>query len=195
MAFVLGRAMFDTWTGYAAAALLAAAPLYFGLSQVLVLDMPVSAFMTVALGCVWLAYTGERRRLFTVLAHAAAALAVLTKGPMALLLPGAIVIVFLVLQRDIGALRWLCSPLGVLVFAVIALPWFVVVSVRNPEFVNFFVVKQHVDRFFRPDEHQPFPTYSQSWVWFLLVCPSAQKTKAAILNRGLRLNSNGQFTW
>ena len=161
MAYVLGRAMFDAWTGYAAAALLAAAPFYFGLSQIVVLDVPVSALMPVALGCVWLAYTGVRRQLFTVLAYAATALAVLTKGPMALLLTGAIVILFVVLQRDIGALRWLCSWLGVLVFVAIALPWFILVSARNPEFVNFFVINQHVDRFLRPHEHkQP--------VWFFV---------------------------
>jgi len=154
MAYVLGRAMFDSWTGYAAAALLAATPLYFGLSQILVLDMPVSALMTVALGCVWLAYTGVRRQLFTVLAYAATALAVLTKGPMAPLLTGAIVILFVALQRDIGALRWLWSRLGVLVFVAIALPWFIVVSARNPEFLNFFIIEQHVDRFLRPHEHQ-----------------------------------------
>ena len=154
MAYVLGRAMFDAWTGYAAAALLAAAPLYFGLSQIVVLDMPVSALMTVALGCVWLAYTGVRRQLFTVLAYAATALAVLTKGPMALLLTGAIVILFVVLQRDFRALRWLWSWLGLFVFAAIALPWFVVVSARNPEFLNFFIIEQHVNRFLSPHEHQ-----------------------------------------
>ena len=154
MTYVLGRAMFDAWTGYAAAALLAAAPLYFGLSQIVVLDMPVSALMTVALGCVWLAYTNVRRQLFMVLAYAATALAVLTKGPVALLLTGATVVLFIVLQRDIGALRWLWSWLGVFAFVAIALPWFIVVSARNPEFVNFFVIEQHVDRFLRPHEHQ-----------------------------------------
>ncbi len=154
MAYVLGRTMFDAWTGYAAAALLAAAPLYFGLSQIVVLDMPVSALMTVALGCVWLAYTGVRRQLFTVLAYAATALAVLTKGPVALLLTGAIVVLFVALQRDFGALRRICSRLGVLAFVAIALPWFIVVSARNPEFLNFFVIEQHFDRFLRPHEHQ-----------------------------------------
>jgi 4-amino-4-deoxy-L-arabinose transferase-like glycosyltransferase len=154
MTYVLGRTMFDAWTGVAAAALLAAAPLYFGLSQIVVLDMPVSALMTVALGCVWLAYSGVQRQLFTVLAYAATALAVLTKGPMALLLTGAIVLMFVVPQRDIGALRWLWSRLGVLVFVAIALPWFIVVSARNPEFLSFFVIEQHVDRFLRPHEHQ-----------------------------------------
>lgn len=191
MAYVLGRAMFDPWTGQAAAALLAAAPLYFGLSQVLVLDATLTALMTVALGCVWLAYAGVHRRLFTVVAYAATALAVLTKGPTALLLPAVIVVLFLVLRRDIGALRWLCSPLGMLVFAAITLPWYVLVSVRNPEFLNFFVVKQHFDRFFRPDEHkQPLWFFVPivlagflPWSVFVLLAP---RTMAPFIRRMLR---------
>jgi len=154
MAYVLGRVMFDRWTGQVAAALLAAAPLYFGLSQVLVLDATLTALVTAALTCVWLAYAGVRRECFTIAAYAATALAVLTKGPTALLLPAVIIVVFLVLRRDLGALRWLCSARGFLVFAAIALPWYALVSIRNPEFLRFFVVKQHFDRFFRPDEHQ-----------------------------------------
>lgn len=192
MAYVVGRAMFDTWTGYAAAALLAAAPLYFGLSQVVVLDMPVSALMTVALGCVWLAYSGRHRQTFTVLAYAATALAVLTKGPMALLLTCAIVMLFVVLQRDIGALRWLCSPRGILVFVVIALPWFIVVSARNPEFLEFFLIKQHVGRFLRPDEHrQPLWFFVPivvggflPWSAFVLLAP---RVTARFLRRAARL--------
>ena len=192
VAYVLGRTMFDVWTGEAGAALLAATPLYFGLSQIVVLDMAVSALMAVALGCVWLAYTGVRRQLFTVLAYAATALAVLTKGPMALLLTGAIVILFVVLQRDIGALRWLWSWLGVLGFVVIALPWFLVVSARNPEFLNFFVIEQHLDRFLRPHEHrQPLwffvPIVAAGclpWSAFVLLAP---RVTARLLRQAARL--------
>ncbi len=192
MAFVLGRAMFDVWTGCAAAALLAAAPFYFGLSQIVILDAPVSGLITVMLGCVWLAYSGEHRRLFTVLAYAAMGLAVLTKGPMALLLPGAIVVVFLVLQRNLGALRWLCSPLGMLVLVAIALPWFLVVSVRNPEFVSFFIVKQHFDRFFRPDEHQQplwffVPIVLGGWLPWSAFVFLAPRAIARFLRQAMRL--------
>jgi 4-amino-4-deoxy-L-arabinose transferase-like glycosyltransferase len=191
MAYALGRSMFDFWTACASAAILAAAPLYFGLSQVVVLDGPVSALMTVGLGCVWLAYTGKRRRLFTILAYAATALAVLTKGPMVLLLTGATVFLFLGLQRDFGALRWLYSRPGVLLFAAITLPWFVLVSVRNPEFVNFFFVKQHLGRFLWPDEHkQPFWFFVPilvggllPWSAFVLLAPHST---ARFLRRAAR---------
>jgi 4-amino-4-deoxy-L-arabinose transferase-like glycosyltransferase len=192
MASVLGRAMFDAWTGYAAAALLAAAPFYFGLSQILVLDIPVSALMTVALGCVWLAYTGVHRQRFMVLAYAATALAVLTKGPVVVLLTGAIVMLFVMLQRDIDALRWLCAPLGVLVFVGIALPWFVLVSAHNPEFLNFFIINQHIDRMLRTNEHkQPLWFFVPivvggflPWSAFVLLAP---RLAACFLRQAARL--------
>jgi 4-amino-4-deoxy-L-arabinose transferase-like glycosyltransferase len=155
MAGALGRSMFGPWTGYAAAALLAATPLYFGLSQILILDMPLSGLMTVALGAFWLAYTRPRwRAAFVWLLYAATALAVLTKGPVAPLLIGAIIVVFLVLELNLRALRWLLNPVGILIFFLIAAPWFVLISHRNPEFVDFFVIKQHVNRFLKPDEHR-----------------------------------------
>src|SRR5207237_10934101 len=61
---VLGRSMYGAWTGRLAAALLATTPLYFGLSQIVILDMPLSALMTLALAAFWFAYraTAARRR-------------------------------------------------------------------------------------------------------------------------------------
>ena len=155
VAYALGRSMYGPWTGYAAAALLAATPLYFGLSQIFILDMPLTGLMTGALGAFWFAHSDSQQRTpYTWLLYAAAALAVLTKGPVAPLLIGAIIASFLLLQRDLGSLRWVVNPVGIAFFLVIALPWFIVVSGRNPEFVDFFLIKQHVERFLTPSEHQ-----------------------------------------
>jgi 4-amino-4-deoxy-L-arabinose transferase-like glycosyltransferase len=152
---VVARSMYGEWVGYAAAALLAATPFYFGLGQIVILDMPLTALMTIALGAFWVGWHDSRRRRSSVrIFYAASALAALTKGPVAIVLIGGIVVVFLVLQRELRALRWLISPLGVVIFGAIALPWFVLVSRRNAEFLDFFIVKQHLDRFLRPTEHQ-----------------------------------------
>ncbi len=153
-AYVLGCAMYSEWVGVVAAALLATMPLYFGLGQVLILDMPLSALMGVGLAAFWFAYTRPQRRRWVLVLYVATALGVLTKGPVAALLTGAIIVAFLASQWDFRALRWLLSPLGIGLFALIAIPWFVLVSHRNPEFVEFFVFKQHVARFLSPDEHQ-----------------------------------------
>ena len=178
--------MYGVWTGYAAAALLATTPFYFGLSQILILDMPLTALMTVGLAAFWFAYDADRalhpverrggglplpsgegqgegnsapsrtmrRQGLLLVLYVATALGVLTKGPVAAVLIGGIIVVFLILQRDIRALRWLLSPLGIVAFLAIALPWFVLVSQRNPEFLDFFVVDQHLKRFLAPNEHQ-----------------------------------------
>jgi 4-amino-4-deoxy-L-arabinose transferase-like glycosyltransferase len=157
LADALGRSMYGVWTGHAAAALLATTPLYFGLSQIVILDMPLSTLMTVALAAFWFAYTAPdagRRRLWVSLLYVATALAVLTKGPVAIVLTGGIIVAFLLARSDLAALRWALSPLDSGLFLLIALPWFLLVSYRNPEFVDFFVFKQHVARFLTPDEHQ-----------------------------------------
>jgi 4-amino-4-deoxy-L-arabinose transferase-like glycosyltransferase len=177
----LGRSMYGVWTGYAAAAVLAASPFYFGLSQILILDMPLTALMTLALGAFWFAYRGVRHRwALVLLLYAATACAVLTKGPVAALLNGGIIVAFLVLRSEWSALRWLLSPLAIVLFLVITLPWFMLVSQRNPEFLNFFIVDQHLRRFLSPNEHQQGPWFFIPIVWggmlpwsgFVLFAPS-----------------------
>ncbi len=201
MAYVLGRSMYGPWTGSVAAALLAATPFSFGLSQFVTLDMPLSGLMAVALGAFWFAYTDRRRRLwFVLLLYAATAFAVLTKGPVAALLTGGILMGFLVVHRNLGALRWLLSPVAIAVFLVIALPWFVLVSQRNPEFVEFFFVKQHLSRFLQPDEHrQPLWYFVPillvgmlPWTAFVLFAPRrvAQFTARCVR---LRVSTGGLY--
>jgi len=158
IADALGRSMYSRWSGHVAAALLATTPLYFGLSQIVILDMPLSTMMTVALAAFWFAYTAadrpRLRRTCVSILYVATALAVLIKGPVAILLTGGIIVAFLLVRWDLGALRWAISPRNAALFLLIALPWFVLVSYRNPEFIDFFIVKQHLARYLTPNEHQ-----------------------------------------
>jgi 4-amino-4-deoxy-L-arabinose transferase-like glycosyltransferase len=181
-AYVVGRSMYGTAVGQIAAALLATAPFYFGISQIVILDMPLSAVMAAALGAFWIAYAdARRRRLGVVGLYVATAFAVLIKGPVAAILTGGVILSFLVLQGSLRALRWVLSPLGICLFLAIAAPWFVLVSRRNPEFVDFFVIKQHLDRFLRPDEHrEPLWFFAPlvfagllPWSGFVLFAPRA----------------------
>jgi 4-amino-4-deoxy-L-arabinose transferase-like glycosyltransferase len=193
MAFLLGRSMYGPWVGAVAAAVLAATPFHFALSQYLILDMPLSTLMTVALGGFWFAYhDGRRQRALVLLLYGCTALAVLAKGPVAAVLTGGVIIVFLLWQRDLGALRWVVSPLGVCLFLAVALPWFVLVSQRNPEFVHYFIVEQHLDRYLRPSEHRESVFFfvpivlagMLPWTAFLLLAPRAARALLLRLVRG-----------
>ncbi len=162
VAYRIGGAMYGEWVGAAAAAVLAATPLYFGLSQTLILDMPLSTLLAAGLGAFWLAYQNPaRRRSLVLVLYVTVALAVLTKGPTAVLLSGGVIAAFVALRRDWAVLRWVVSPAGIVVFFAIALPWFALVSWWNPEFAQFFFINQHIERFLWRNEHrQP--------VWFFV---------------------------
>ncbi|MCK6553034.1 glycosyltransferase family 39 protein [Candidatus Binatia bacterium] len=154
VAGVVGRLIYGPRVGALSAAILAASPYYFGIGQFLTLDMPLSGLMNLALGAFWLAYAlPQRRREWLVAFYVATALAVLVKGPVAAVLNGGTVVLFLLLRGEWRGLRWLVSPLGIAAFLVVSMPWFVLVSARNPEFVHFFVVKQHLARYLEPREH------------------------------------------
>ncbi|MBI4516653.1 MAG: glycosyltransferase family 39 protein [Deltaproteobacteria bacterium] len=162
LTWAVGRHAYGRWVGFAGMALLATSPLYFAMGQTLTLDLPLTACLTTALAACWFGYhSADHQRQWYRVMYLAAALAVLTKGPVAVVLIGAVVAGFLLVQRDGRGLRQLLDPLGLLLFFAVALPWFVAVSLRNPEFVDFFVIDQHFKRYLAPREHrQP--------VWFYL---------------------------
>jgi len=87
-------------------------------------------------------------------AWAALALAVLSKGLIGVVLPGAAMLLYTLLRRDWSLWRRLHLIGGLLVFLVIAAPWFVAVSLRNGEFFDFFFIREHFARFLTSEAHR-----------------------------------------
>lgn len=81
------------------------------------------------------AYRGltEDRRKWMVLAYAGAGMACLTKGPVGLVLPGLILLVWLAVTPEVRRWRRLFDPVGLLVFFVVAAPWYALMYVRHGE--------------------------------------------------------------
>src|SRR5262249_51854287 len=90
---------------------------------------------------------------------AALALATLVKGPMALALPVATVLLWFLVTRQWARWRALLPLPGVALYLVIAAPWFVAVSLKNPEFAWFFFVHEHVLRFLTTEHHHAGPIW------------------------------------
>ncbi|MDX2166243.1 MAG: glycosyltransferase family 39 protein [Deltaproteobacteria bacterium] len=166
----LARRLYGGAVALLAVALLALSPLFGVLAVVLTLDMPLTAFMTAAMCAAWRALAPPETdaaardasaRRWVRVTYAATALAILVKGPVAAVLLGAIVFVFALARGGgRGLLLWL-DWRGFAVAAAIALPWFVLVGLRNPEFFHFFVVDQHLTRYTSTREHGEPP-------WFFL---------------------------
>jgi 4-amino-4-deoxy-L-arabinose transferase-like glycosyltransferase len=130
--------------------------LTFVCSQLLTLDALFSAFLvlglTAALEAVAARFRSESPLGWTVFAFAALSAAVLTKGPVALVLLGGTLGLSLPFAWRDPKLRKAVlmtgfNPLGWLLFFAITAPWFYFVNKANPGHAQFFFIHEHVTRF------------------------------------------------
>ncbi|MEE2637821.1 MAG: glycosyltransferase family 39 protein [Acidobacteriota bacterium] len=100
----------------------------------------------------------RRVRMYQVCFGAALGFAVLAKGPAGIVLAGGGSALGALLTRRIRSVWRLAGPWAVGSFAVVALPWYVLCSIQNPEFVQIFLLSHNVDRFLTPvfQHAQPF---------------------------------------
>src|SRR4051812_16887099 len=124
---------------------------HIALSQILTLDAMLAGWLAVAFAALVFAQRAEanarQRRNAMWLAWAALAAATLTKGLIGAVIPGAAVVLYTIVTRDIALWRRMHVGSGLLLYFALAAPWFVVVSRTNPEFAEFFFVHEHVERF------------------------------------------------
>ena len=172
LAYGLGRAFWGPLPGVLSALGLATMAGYVVLGRILTLDMTFALFLNLGIGLGYLALSRERSRLW-LWAYGALALAVLTKGPVALVLAGLIWVIGVWISRR--PWRALIQVRGWLLLALLTLPWFSAVQWRYPEFFHFYVLEQHFGRFLTPAIH-PEPVYYYGpvllglllpWTWLL----------------------------
>jgi 4-amino-4-deoxy-L-arabinose transferase-like glycosyltransferase len=169
--------------GWRAGALLASMLLFLVMGQLLTLDMSLTWYITLALvgflraqphaqvvgesaareGGPQLAVAApgaKRERAWMLLAWAATALGVLTKGLVAAALPAAILLLYSLYARDWSPWRRLHVSIGLPLFLAIAIPWYWLAAQRLPDFLQFFFVHEHVARYLTPSADR-----EEAW-WF-----------------------------
>ncbi|MFZ5449221.1 MAG: glycosyltransferase family 39 protein [Thermodesulfobacteriota bacterium] len=172
LAYGLGRALWGPVAGVLGGLVLATSAGYVVLGRILTLDMTFALFLNLAIGLGYLALSRERPGLWPW-AYLALALAVLTKGPVALVLAGLIWVIGTAVNH--WSWRSLINIRGWLLLALLTLPWFIAVQWRYPEFFRFFILEHHLLRFLTPAIH-PEPVYYYvpillglllPWTWLL----------------------------
>lgn len=147
----LGYALWGVRTGFFAAAVLASSLMYVLGGHINTLDMGLTFWVNLALAGFALAghpgRSSKQRLWWAHLMWAALALGVLSKGVIAIALPALTLGVYSVLTRDWSWRGRLAPTTGVPLFLLLAAPWFVAVSLANPEFPYFFFWHEHVERF------------------------------------------------
>jgi len=151
LVFFAGRRLLGPPAGLYGAAVAASGALYVFIGHGLSLDMGLAFFMSACVFAFALAQRDEAepetRRRWMLLAWAAAALAVLSKGLVGVVLPAAAVVLYILVERDWKRLARLHLLSGGILFLAIAAPWFIAASLANPEFFRFFFIHEHFERF------------------------------------------------
>jgi 4-amino-4-deoxy-L-arabinose transferase-like glycosyltransferase len=164
--FYTGRRLYSSRVGLYAAIMLASSLLYFALAHLNTLDMGLTFFTEVVIFALALGLRGEPRstdaKIWVGVAWIAAALAVLSKGLIGIVLPVGALVCYSLLSRNGSMWKKLSLGMGGVLFLLVAAPWFVAVSRANPDFAQFFFVHEHFTRFTTTEHHR-----GQPW-WFFL---------------------------
>lgn len=126
-------------------------PFFFAGAQFANLDMLVAAMISLcilsAADVVFRAEAGEKYRGRLSVAYAFSALGLLAKGLIGIVLPGAVLFVWILLTRRFKSIRVLLSPVGIGLFGLIGLPWFMLMQQHFRGFFDYFVIYHHFQRF------------------------------------------------
>lgn len=184
-----------------------------GFSHAAATDMPFSGMLTIAMVCaaVVLGLTRSEHTpilprtpwLALILFGFFLGLAVLAKGPAAIILCGGTVFSWALFSK-----RWrdafrLFHPVAVASFCLTALPWYILCARRNPDFFRVFIIEHNFKRYLTPEfQHiQPFWFYVPVLLvaflpWTAAVFWTAIEGSARITeSKGITPHSLFLFSW
>jgi 4-amino-4-deoxy-L-arabinose transferase-like glycosyltransferase len=162
---------------------LAISPRLLMFARRIFIDMYTSLFMGLTLLCFAASERyPERRRVFLALMYVFVGLGVLTKGPVAAVLPALVFAMYLAVHRESRRAAAMMLPAGAAIVLAIVVPWYAALYARDgwAPIVSFFV-GENVDRFTSglgvsvtrgPLFYVPV-VFSDSFPWALLLVPAA----------------------
>ena len=197
---IAGHALGGVALGTFAALALAGTLWHAGMAQIVSLDSGLAFFLTLAFAGLVIAQrpgTGaDTRRRWMLITWAAMAGATLSKGPIGIVLPLGALVVYSLINRDVEIRKRLHLTSGLLLFLVLTAPWFIAVTRANDEFLRFFFVHEHFERFLT-EEHQR----TGAWWYFIPLAAAGSLPWLVVLAFGVRRlwrdggAAKGTFSW
>lgn len=164
MTYGFAARLYDRRTGLLSAVLLGVSVEYWYLGHAIITDMTLFVTVSASLMSFYAGYESGRSRYY-YLAFAAAALAVLDKGPIGLALPGLVILIFLLWQRRLSMLCSIHMLGGLALFLVVTGLWYVpMYLLHGSDFLDTFLGVHNVLRA-TVSEHPR----NNVWYYYLLV--------------------------
>jgi 4-amino-4-deoxy-L-arabinose transferase-like glycosyltransferase len=146
--YLFGRKFVSNTAAVLGTLTLLIAPLFVGIAREAITDMPLALFVAGALFAFHRSFTTQRAS-FRWLGYAALGIAVMIKGPVAVVVPGLILLAYHLLRGNLlEAIRFYKPLLGGLLVAAIALPWFIgEIVITKGAYFREFILRENVQRF------------------------------------------------
>ncbi|HEX3151722.1 MAG TPA: glycosyltransferase family 39 protein [Gemmataceae bacterium] len=169
--YELGRRMFSATAGLLAGLILASCVEFCLISHAATPDPPLVLFLMLVFYFYWAGSEGERRWWFIPCA-AFCGLAVLTKGPVGVGIPGLVILLHLAWTRQLAKLWDRRLLLAGLVFIMVAAPWYGLVTLdTRGKWLQAFMGKENLDRFANPADGHVGPIYYHVAMLYVLLAP------------------------
>ena len=157
-----GARIYNPRAGWIAALVLASSPMWVISGHFNSLDMGLSAFLVAALCSLLLAQTSHNKtssRNWMWACWVFMALATLSKGLIGAAIPAMVFIAYSISAWDWKIWTRLRLFSGIIIYLLITAPWFVLIAQRNPEFLEFFFIHEHLQRFTQDTHSRTGPIY------------------------------------
>ncbi len=135
------------------------------ISKASIADALLNMFISLSIFSIYIYYSNNRKK-YLYLAFLSIALGTLTKGPVAIMIPLVVTLIFYIIDGKFRDwLKMIFDPIGVLLFFSIALPWYIAeYMAQGDAFIDGFFIK-----------HQYWQIqfgYGEAWRGYLLFHPS-----------------------
>jgi 4-amino-4-deoxy-L-arabinose transferase-like glycosyltransferase len=158
--YLLGKKLYNPGIGFLGAVILATSVEFIILSRTVVHDISLVFFITLALYLFYVGYKDNRHRKRNLLLfYSALGFAVLSKGPVGLALPAMIISLYLIVERNLKFIMKMQIGWGILIFLAVASPWYILISLKNPDYAGYFFIEQNLGSFLSSDSRHPNPFY------------------------------------
>jgi len=167
LVYRFARRHWGSWEALWSCLILVTSLEFFMFSRIVIFDMILTFFITLALSSFYtaaLAGDQKHRRLNFILMYAAMGAGTLVKGVIGVIVPGMVVIFYLLLTRKWFLLKSMNPLLGAVIYFSMVMPSYLWVELRNPGYLKYFFWQEHFARFVTPRFDR-----TKNWYYFFMV--------------------------
>ena len=169
MVYLFVRRWWGEWEARWSVLILSTSAGFFIFSRIVIFDMTLTAFVTVALLAFYQAAHDPKpyaRWDTCAVLYGALGAATLTKGLVGLVVPGMVFFFYLLLRNSWSVLLKIRLLPGAVLFLLVVAPWYILAETHNPGYLRYYFWEEHFGRF----ATMKFDRFSP-WYFYLYVAP------------------------